>query len=51
MALTDDELAPLAKVNIDSLKEYDFFTWLTVDKTSFKLVTPTEYGWSSVAAS
>ncbi|KAB2872887.1 MAG: DUF1007 family protein [Bauldia sp.] len=41
--LSDDELAPLAKVNIDSLKEYDFFTWLTAGKESFKFVTPTEY--------
>lgn len=41
--LTDDELKPLAKVNIDSLKEFDFFTWLTVGGTSFKFVTPTEY--------
>ena len=28
--LSDDELQPLAKVNVDSLKEYGFFTYLTV---------------------
>ena len=28
---TRDELAPLAKVNIESLKEYDYFTYATAD--------------------
>ena len=41
--LSDAELAPLAKVNIDSLKDYDFFTWLRQGKRSYPFVTPTEY--------
>jgi ABC-type uncharacterized transport system substrate-binding protein len=41
--LSDDELKPLAKVNVDSLKEYAFFTYLTVGKTKFLFVPPTEY--------
>jgi ABC-type uncharacterized transport system substrate-binding protein len=41
--LSDDELAPLAKVNVDSLKEYDFFTWLREGKKKFPFVPPTEY--------
>jgi ABC-type uncharacterized transport system substrate-binding protein len=41
--LSDAELAPLAKVNVDSLQEYEFFTWLTVGKKSFPFVPPTEY--------
>ncbi len=41
--LSDDELQPLAKVNIDSLSEYEFFTWLTVGETTYKFVPPTEY--------
>jgi ABC-type uncharacterized transport system substrate-binding protein len=41
--LSDAELEPLAKVNIESLKEYDFFTWLSVGKQDFEFVTPTEY--------
>jgi len=28
---TREELAPLAKVNIESLKEYDYFTYARVD--------------------
>lgn len=34
---TREELAPLAKVNVDSLKEFDYFTYATVDgkKTPF----------------
>ncbi len=41
--LSDAELAPLAKVNVDSLKEYGFFTWLRQGKQSFPFVPPTEY--------
>jgi ABC-type uncharacterized transport system substrate-binding protein len=41
--LSDAELAPLAKVNVDSLKEYAFFTWLRQGKKSFSFVPPTEY--------
>ncbi len=41
--LSDAELKPLAKVNVDSLKEYDFFTWLRQGRKSFPFVPPTEY--------
>ena len=30
---TREELAPLAKVNVESLKEYDYFTYATADGT------------------
>ena len=35
--LSDDELAPLAKVNVDSLREYAFFTWLTAGEEDLRL--------------
>ncbi len=41
--LSDAELAPLAKVNIDSLKEYDYFTYLLAGQTKNVFVTPTKY--------
>jgi ABC-type uncharacterized transport system substrate-binding protein len=41
--LSDAELQPLAKVNVDSLKEYDFFTFLTVGDKELDFVQPTEY--------
>ncbi len=41
--LSDAELKPLAKVNVDSLKDYGFFTWLRQGKTSYPFVPPTEY--------
>jgi ABC-type uncharacterized transport system substrate-binding protein len=41
--LDDDELQPLAKVNVDSLQEYDFFTILTVGKQRQTFVPPKEY--------
>ncbi len=41
--LSDAELKPLAKVNVDSLKEYSFFTWLRQGKKSYPFVPPTEY--------
>ncbi len=41
--LSDAELKPLAKVNVDSLKDYDFFTWLRQGKRSYPFVPPTEY--------
>ena len=41
--LSDAELAPLAKVNVDSLKEYGFFTWLRQGRKSYPFVPPTEY--------
>ena len=28
---TRDELEPLAKINVDSLKDYDYFTYATID--------------------
>ncbi|MGC1465278.1 MAG: DUF1007 family protein [Pseudolabrys sp.] len=39
---TRDELAPLAKVNIDSLKEYDYFTYVTADGKKAPLTDPPE---------
>ena len=42
-ALDDEELAPLAKVNVDSLREYNYFTVLTVDGTETTLKPPEEY--------
>jgi ABC-type uncharacterized transport system substrate-binding protein len=40
---SDDELAPLAKVNVDSLKEFDFFTYLTIGNSEVTFVPPSEY--------
>ena len=37
------ELAPLAKVNIDSLKDYDYFTYLLAGQTKHVFATPTKY--------
>jgi ABC-type uncharacterized transport system substrate-binding protein len=37
---TSEELAPLAKVNIESLKEYDYFTYATVDGVKVKMNDP-----------
>ena len=37
---TRDELAPLAKVNVESLKEYDYFTYATADGNKTKLAQP-----------
>jgi len=39
---TREELAPLAKVNIDSLKEYDYFTYVTADGKKAPLSDPPE---------
>jgi ABC-type uncharacterized transport system substrate-binding protein len=41
--LSDAELAPLAKINVDSLQEFDFFTYLTIDDKLQKFVPPKEY--------
>jgi ABC-type uncharacterized transport system substrate-binding protein len=41
--LSDAELVPLAKVNVESLKEYDFFTFLTVGTNELDFVDPKEY--------
>jgi ABC-type uncharacterized transport system substrate-binding protein len=37
---TTEELAPLAKVNIESLKEYDYFTYLTAGAEKMPLLDP-----------
>ncbi len=37
---TREELAPLAKVNIESLKEYDYFTYATVEGKKAKFNDP-----------
>jgi ABC-type uncharacterized transport system substrate-binding protein len=41
--LSDEELQPLAKVNVESLKEFDFFTFLSVGVTDAAFVPPQEY--------
>ena len=41
--LSDDELAPLAKVNVESLAEFDFFTFMTIAGKDQNFVPPTEY--------
>lgn len=37
---TREELAPLAKVNVESLKEYDYFTYATVDGNKVRMTEP-----------
>ena len=37
---TREELQPLAKVNVESLKEYDYFTYVTADGKKVKLKDP-----------
>lgn len=37
---TREELAPLAKVNVESLKEYDYFTYATVDGNKVRMTDP-----------
>jgi ABC-type uncharacterized transport system substrate-binding protein len=37
---TREELAPLAKVNVESLKDYDYFTYATVDGKQTKMTDP-----------
>lgn len=37
---TREELAPLAKVNVESLREYDYFTYATVDGNKVKMTEP-----------
>jgi ABC-type uncharacterized transport system substrate-binding protein len=37
---TREELAPLAKVNVESLKEYDYFTYVTADGVKAPLTDP-----------
>jgi ABC-type uncharacterized transport system substrate-binding protein len=40
---TREELQPLAKVNVESLKEYDFFTYGKANGKKVAFVEPTEY--------
>jgi len=42
---TRKELAPLAKVNVDSLKEYDYFTYATADGKKAELTDPAPEYW------
>jgi ABC-type uncharacterized transport system substrate-binding protein len=42
---TREELAPLAKVNVESLKEYEYFTYATADGTKAELTDPTADYW------
>jgi ABC-type uncharacterized transport system substrate-binding protein len=41
--LTREELAPLAQVNMESLGEYDFFTFLSVGDDKVALLDPVDY--------
>ncbi len=42
---TREELAPLAKVNVESLKEYDYFTYATADGKKVALSEPAPDYW------
>ena len=42
---TREELAPLAKVNVESLKEYDYFTYATADGKKTPLTDPAPDYW------
>jgi ABC-type uncharacterized transport system substrate-binding protein len=42
---TREELAPLAKVNIESLKEYDYFTYATADGKKAPMTDPLPDYW------
>jgi ABC-type uncharacterized transport system substrate-binding protein len=42
---TRDELSPLAKVNVESLKEYDYFTYATADGKKAELNEPAPDYW------
>jgi ABC-type uncharacterized transport system substrate-binding protein len=42
---TREELAPLAKVNIESLKEYDYFTYARVDGVKVPMADPLNDYW------
>jgi len=41
--LSDAELVPLAKINVESLKDYEFFTGLKVGGKKQALLDPTKY--------
>jgi ABC-type uncharacterized transport system substrate-binding protein len=42
---TREELAPLAKVNVESLKEFDYFTYATADGKKTELTDPAPDYW------
>lgn len=42
---TREELSPLAKVNVESLKEYDYFTYATADGKKAELKEPAPDYW------
>jgi ABC-type uncharacterized transport system substrate-binding protein len=42
---TREELAPLAKVNVESLKEYDYFTYATADGVKVPMADPLPEFW------
>lgn len=42
---TREELAPLAKINVESLKEYDYFTYATADGTKVEMGDPLPDYW------
>ena len=46
---TREELAPLAKVNIESLKEFDYFTFATADGKKAELAEPAAGYWLDYA--
>jgi len=41
--LSDAELRPLAKINVESLQEFDFFTYLAIDGKYLEFAEPQEY--------
>ncbi|MEM8811588.1 MAG: DUF1007 family protein [Pseudomonadota bacterium] len=41
--LSDQELQPLAKVNVESLEEFDFFTFVAGGESEASFAPPTEY--------
>jgi len=46
---TREELAPLAKVNVESLKEFDYFTYATADGKKAELADPAPGYWLDYA--
>lgn len=40
---SDQELQPLAKINVESLADFEYFTWLTIDGVKQNFMPPTEY--------
>lgn len=42
-AYTKDELAPLAEINVTSLKDFEFFSYLTIGENRMALLPPTKY--------